>query len=97
VPDTIGIVLLANGSEQFSSKKFLYAHKNLADGFSTFEPLEAGIYDFAFRTIIDSVATDFPALNNANIESGKVYNLVATGLPNGTGNFEMKLAIVAVE
>jgi hypothetical protein len=97
VPDTIGIVLLANGNEQFASQKFRYAFKNPTNGFSAFEPIDAGVYNFAFRTIIDSTAIDFTALSNATIENGKVYNLVATGLPNGTANFEMKLAIVAVD
>jgi hypothetical protein len=93
VPDTIGITLLANGIEQFSSKKFRYALKNYALGFSDFEPIDAGVYNLAYRTVIDSVPTDIPIVNAASLENNKVYNLVATGFPKGTGLFTLKLVV----
>jgi len=93
VPDTIGIILAANGSDMFSSKKFRYAPKKYADGFSQFESIDAGTFNFTIKTEIDSVPFNFPLLNSAIIESGKTYNLVATGFPNATPNLDMKLVL----
>lgn len=95
VPDTIGIVLSTNGNDLFSGKKFHYALKNYSNGFSQFENFDAGTFNFTIKTEIDSVPYSFPILNGAVIESGKVYNLVATGFPNATSNLEMKLVLDA--
>lgn len=94
LPDTFGAVVAANGNELFGSKKFYYAVKNYADGFSGFEPLDAGVYDFSIRTEIDSLPVEFQVLQAASIENGKVYNLVATGYANASSGLEMKLVAV---
>lgn len=94
VPDTIGITLLANGNELFDSKEFRYALQDIADGYSDFTAIDAGNYNFAVRTVVDSIPLDFSLLNAANIESGKTYNIVASGFANATAGLEMKLTVV---